>query len=146
VIGFNVRADAASQRAAEADGVDVRLYNIIYDLTEDIDRAMKGLLTPIYEEFALGKAEVRQRFQTPKGIVIAGSFVTEGKLVRGGEVRAIRGKDKVFTGRIDTLRRVKDDVREVAQGYECGIVVQDWLDVQPGDILECYEMRVVPRT
>jgi translation initiation factor IF-2 len=146
VIGFNVKADNAALRAAEADGVDIRLYNIIYDLTEDIDRAMKGMLTPIYEEFALGRAEVRQRFQTPKGIVIAGSFVLEGKIVRGAEVRVMRGKEKLTTGRIDTLRRIKDDVREVAQGYECGIVVQDWTDIQPGDILECFEMRQVARS
>jgi translation initiation factor IF-2 len=146
VIGFNVRADSAAQRAAERSGVDVRTYNIIYDLTEDIERAMKGMLTPIYEEFALGKAEVRQQFRTPKGIVIAGSFVTEGKIVRGAEVRVIRGRDKLFTGRIDTLRRIKDDAREVAQGFECGIVIQDWTDVQVGDILECFEMRQVPRT
>ena len=112
----------AAQKAADRDGVDIRLYNIIYDLTEDMDRAMKGMLTPIYEEAALGKAEVRQTFRTPKGIVIAGSFVTEGKLVRGAEVRVRRGKDAIFTGKIDTLRRVKDDAREVAQGYECGVV------------------------
>ncbi len=145
VIGFNVRSDSAAQKAAERDGIDIRNYNIIYDLVEDVERAMKGLLTPIYEESPLGKAEVRQRFQTPKGIVIAGSFITEGKLVRGTDARVVRGKDVLFTGRIDTLRRLKDDVREVAQGFECGIVIQDWTDVQPGDILECFEMKQVPR-
>lgn len=147
VIGFNVRADSEAQRAAERDGVDVRLYNIIYDLVEDMDRAMKGLLTPIYEEFALGKAEVRQNFRTPRGITIAGCYVQEGKLVRGAEVRLKRGRDVLFTGRLDTLRHVKDDVREMAQGYECGVTLQDWNEeYQPGDILECFEMRQVART
>jgi len=145
VIGFNVRADVAAQKAADRDGVDVRLYNIIYDLTADIERAMKGLLTPIYEESPLGKAEVRQQFRTPKGIVIAGSYVTDGKLVRGANVRVLRGKDVVHTGKIDTLRRIKDDAREVAQGFECGIVISDWIDVQVGDIFDCFEMKVVER-
>ena len=145
IIGFNVRPDVTAQKAAERDGVDIRQYNIIYDMTEDIDRAMKNLLTPIYEESALGKAEVRQVFRTPKGIVIAGSFVQDGKLVRGAEVRVRRGKDAIFAGKIDTLRRIKDDAREVATGYECGVVVHDFADVQVGDILECFEMRQVPR-
>lgn len=145
VVGFNVRADAGTQRAAERDGVDVRLYNIIYDLTEDIERAMKGLMEPIYEEIILGKAEVRQRFQTPRGIVIAGSYVQDGMFRRGAEVRVFRGKDKLASGRVDTLRRIKDDVREVQQGYECGIVVSDWTDVQVGDILECFEMKQLER-
>ncbi len=145
IIGFNVRVEVAAQKTADRDGVDIRLYNIIYDLTEDMDKAMKGLLTPIYEPAALGKAEVRQLFRTPKGIVIAGSFVTEGKLQRGTEVNVRRGKDIIFTGKIDTLRRVKDDVREVAQGYECGVVLQDFTDAKEGDILECFEMRQVAR-
>lgn len=145
VIGFNVRADVASQRAAERDGVDVRLYNIIYDLTADIERAIKGLMEPIYEETILGKAEVRQRFQTPRGIVIAGSYITDGMFRRGAEVRVFRGKEKLTSGRVDTLRRIKDDAREVQHGYECGIVVSDWTDVQVGDILECFEMRQLER-
>ena len=145
LVGFNVKTELAAQKEADRHGVDIRTYNIIYDLTEDMDRAMKGLLTPIYEEFALGKAEVRQRFQTPKGIVIAGSYVTEGKFQRGAEARVYRGSEVLGAGRIDTLRRVKDDVRDVATGYECGIVIHDFTDIQIGDILECYEMRVVPR-
>jgi translation initiation factor IF-2 len=145
VIGFNVRADAAGQRAAERDGVDVRLYNIIYDLTEDIERALKGLFEPVYEEIVLGKAEVRQRFQTPRGVVIAGSYVLDGLIRRNAEVRVIRNKETIATSKFDSLRRIKDDVREVAQGYECGIVVQDFSDVQVGDILECFEMREVER-
>ncbi len=145
VIGFNVRADQAAQRAAERDGVEIRTYNIIYNLTEDIDRAMNGLLAPIFEENILGSAKVLQRFQTPKGQVIAGSMITDGKLLRGADVRIIRGGQTLFTSRIDTLRRIKDDVREVAQGFECGIVVENWNDVQPDDVLQCYEMKQIQR-
>jgi translation initiation factor IF-2 len=145
VIGFNVRADQAAQRAAERDGVEIRTYNIIYNLTEDIDRAMNGLLAPIFEENILGTAKVLQRFQTPKGQVIAGSMITDGKLLRGADVRIIRGGQTLFTSRIDTLRRIKDDVREVAQGFECGIVVENWNDVQPDDVLQCYEMKQIQR-
>jgi translation initiation factor IF-2 len=146
VIGFNVRADAAAQRAAERGGVDIRLYNIIYDLVEDIDKAMKGMLTPIYEETALGKAEVRQTFRTPKGVVIAGCYVTEGKLLRSAQLRVRRGRDVLFTGAIDSLRHIKDDVKEMAQGFECGVTIQDYTDYQVGDILECFEMTQVART
>ena len=147
IVGFNVRAEPSAQRAAERDEVDLRFYNIIYDLVADMDRAMKGLLTPIYEESPLGKAEVRQSFKTPKGIFIAGSYVTEGKLQRGAEVRLRRGKDVLITTKIDTLRRIKDDVRDVATGFECGLTLQDWsAEYLPGDILECYEMKQVART
>jgi translation initiation factor IF-2 len=146
LIGFNVKADAGALRAAERSGVEIRLYNIIYDLTADVEKAMKGMLTPIYEESPLGKAEVRQSFRTPKGITIAGSYVTEGKLLRGAEVRLRRGKDLLYTGKIDTLRRVKDDAREVAQGFECGLTLADYNEVyEPGDVVECFEMKQVPR-
>lgn len=146
LIGFNVRSEPSAQRAAERDGVDIRHYNIIYDLTEDIEQAMKGMLTPIYEEFPVGKAKVLQNFRTPKGVTIAGCSVSEGKITRGGEVRLMRGSDLLFTGKINTLRRVKDDVREVAQGFECGIALQDWNQpYAPDDVMECFEMRQVPR-
>ena len=147
LIGFNVKPDAGAVRAAERAGVEIRLYNIIYDLTADVEKAMKGMLTPIYEESPLGKAEVRQGFRTPKGITIAGSYVTEGKLVRGAEVRLRRGKDLLYSGKIDTLRRVKDDVREVAQGFECGLTLADFNELyEPGDTIECFEMKQVMRT
>jgi translation initiation factor IF-2 len=145
IIGFNVRTDPSAQRAIEHGGVEVRLYNIIYDLTEDLEKAMKGMLTPIFEEFALGKAEVRQRFRTPRGVVIAGSYVVEGKMLRGADARVRRGRDILYTGRIDSLRHIKEDVREMAQGFECGIVLEDWTDIQEGDIVECFEMRQIER-
>jgi translation initiation factor IF-2 len=147
VLGFNVKTETGAQRAAERDGVDVRTYNIIYDLVADMDAAMKGLLTPIYEESPLGRAEVRQPFRTPKGIIIAGCYVNDGKLQRGAQVRVHRGRELLFTGKIDTLRRIKDDVRDVAAGYECGVTLADYnAGFEPGDVLECFEMKVVART
>ncbi len=146
LIGFNVKADSGALRAAERAGVEIRTYNIIYDLTADVEKAMKGMLTPIYEESPLGRAEVRQGFRTPKGITIAGSYVTEGKLVRGGEVRLRRGTELLYTGKIDTLKRVKDDAREVLQGFECGLTLSDYNEVyEPGDTIECFEMKQVMR-
>jgi len=146
ILGFNVKIESGALRAAERDGVDVRTYNIIYDLVADMEKAMKGLLTPIYEESPLGKAEVRASFRTPKGIVIAGCYVNDGKLARGAEVRLLRGNDVLFAGKIDSLRRIKDDVRDVAAGYECGVTLHDFsAGYLPGDILECFEMKVVAR-
>jgi translation initiation factor IF-2 len=147
VLAFNVKTESGAQRAAERDGVDIRSYNIIYDLVADIDAAMKGLLTPIYEESPLGRAEVRQPFRTPKGVLIAGCYVNDGKLVRGANIRVHRGKDTIFSGKIDSLRRIKDDVREVATGYECGVTLADYTGgFEPGDVLECFEMKLVART
>ncbi len=146
VIGFNVRSEPAVQRAAERDGVTVLTFNIIYDLVEAVEKIMKKMLTPIYEEVPMGKAEVRAKFKTSTGIYIAGSYVTEGKIVRGAYVRLRRGRDVLNSGKIETLKRVKDDVREVASGYECGITIGDWKEeYQPGDILEVFEMREIER-
>jgi translation initiation factor IF-2 len=145
VIGFNVRVDNPAHVAADRERIDVRTYQIIYELTEAVERAMRGLLAPVFEEVALGKAEIRQRFQTPRGVVIAGSYVTEGKILRNAEARIRRGRTVIHTGKIDSLRHIKDDVREMAQGFECGIVISDFSDVQVGDIVEAYEMRQVER-
>jgi translation initiation factor IF-2 len=145
VIGFNVRIDQPAQVAAERERVDVRTFNIIYELTEAVEKAMKGLLAPVYEEVPLGRAECRRVFRTPKGIIIAGSYCLEGKIVRGAEVRVRRGSEVIHTGRIDTLKHVKEDVKEIAQGYECGITVQDYTDIKEGDILECFTMKQVER-
>jgi len=145
VIGFNVRVDHQAQVAAEREHIDVRTYQIIYELTEAVERAMKGLLAPVFEEVFLGKAEVRQTFRTPRGVVIAGCYVTEGKMVRGADVRVRRGKEVVFTGKIESMRHLKEDVREMAQGFECGIIIGDFNDVKIGDILEAFEVRQVER-
>jgi translation initiation factor IF-2 len=145
IIGFNVKADGPAQVVAEREHIDIRTFNIIYELTDSVERAMKGMLAPIFEEVALGKAVVRQRFQTPKGIVIAGSYVTEGKIVRNAQGRLIRGGETLHTGKIDSLKHIKEDVREMAQGYECGIVIADLVDVKVDDVIECFEMRQVER-
>jgi translation initiation factor IF-2 len=145
VIGFNVRSDQQAQQAAEREHVQVLTFNIIYELTDAVERAMKGRLAPVYEDVELGKAEVRAQFRTPKGVVIAGCYVTEGKMVRNQNIRVRRAGEVVFTGKLDSLKHIKDDVREMAAGYECGIVIGDFTDVQVGDVLECFETRQVER-
>jgi translation initiation factor IF-2 len=145
VIGFNVRVDSQAQQVAEREHVEIRTFQIIYELTDAVTRAMKGLLAPVYEEVPLGKAECRRVFRTSKGVLIAGSYVTEGKVVRNANVRVVRGRDVVHTGKVDSLKHLKDDVREMAQGFECGIVIDGLTDLAEGDVLEVYEMRQVER-
>jgi len=140
VIGFNVRVDPDAKRAAEADMVECRTYRVIYDLANDIKAAMTGMLEPVFEEVKLGTAEVRATFRTPRGIV-AGCYIKDGRMVRGADVRVIRGKQEVFTGRISSLRHVKEDVRELPAGYECGIMVDGFNAFEPGDILEAFSMQ-----
>ena len=146
IVAFNVRPDGEANKAAEAAHIEIREYRVIYDLIDDVKKAMAGLLDPIFEEVALGKAEVRAVFKLPRaGGIIAGSYVTDGKLQRGANVRVRRARALFFEGKIDTLRREKDDVREVATGYECGVLVPDYDPVE-ADVLECYEMRRIERT
>ncbi|MCS6949596.1 MAG: translation initiation factor IF-2 [Armatimonadota bacterium] len=145
VIGFNVRVEPEAQRAAEQEHVEVRTYRIIYELVEDVKAAMLGMLQPVIEEFTLGKAEVRAVFSLPRGTV-AGCYVTEGKMVRNAEVRVWRKKEVVFTGKLSSLRHLKEDVREIAQGYECGIMLEGFSDFREGDVIECFEKREVSRT
>lgn len=140
VVGFNVRIDPDAKRAAEADMVDCRTYRVIYDLANDIKAAMSGMLEPVFEEVKLGTAEVRATFRTPRGIV-AGCYIKDGRMVRGADVRVIRGKQELFTGRISSLRHVKEDVRELAAGYECGIMVDGFNGFEPGDILEAFSVQ-----
>jgi translation initiation factor IF-2 len=146
IVAFNVRPDGEALRVAEAEHIEIREYRVIYDLIDDVKKAMAGLLDPIYEEVALGKAEVRAVFKLPRaGGSIAGCYVTDGKLTRGASVRVRRAKSLVAEGKIDTLRREKDDVREVATGYECGVLVSGYDPVE-ADQIECYEMRKTERT
>jgi translation initiation factor IF-2 len=145
VVGFNTKITDTARRAAEAEGVDVRLYDIIYKLTDDIDAALKGLLEPEVVEVVEGRAEVRQVFRVGKSQVIAGSFVTDGRIVRGGGLRVWRGGKVIATDRVDSLRRFRDDVREVANGYECGIGLANFHEVEEGDILECFVHQTVSR-
>jgi translation initiation factor IF-2 len=146
VVGFNVRPDPSAVRHAEAEHVEIREYKVIYDLIDDVKKAMAGLLDPIFEEAALGTAEVRAVFKLPRaGGSIAGSYILDGKVVRNASVRVRRGGKVVAEGKIDTLRREKDDVREVATGYECGILVPGYDPVEL-DLIDCYEMRKIERS
>ncbi|MDU0464080.1 translation initiation factor IF-2 [Staphylococcus chromogenes] len=145
IIGFNVRPDAGAKRAAEAENVDMRLHRVIYNVIEEIEAAMKGMLDPEYEEKVIGQAEVRQTFKVSKVGTIAGSYVTEGKITRDSSVRIIRDGVVLFEGELDTLKRFKDDAKEVAQGYECGITIEKFNDIKEGDIIEAYIMVEVER-
>jgi translation initiation factor IF-2 len=145
VIGFNVRPDVNAKRAAEAEKVDVRLHRIIYKVIEEIEAAMKGMLDPEFQEKIIGQAEIRQTFKVSKVGTIAGSYVTDGKITRDSGIRLIRNGVVTFEGNIDALKRFKDDVKEVAQGYECGITIKNFNDVKEGDIIEAYVMEEIER-
>jgi translation initiation factor IF-2 len=144
VVGFNTSITETARRAAEAEGVDVRLYDIIYKLTDDIEAALKGLLEPEIVEVVEGRAEVRQVIRVGKNTVIAGSYVTDGRIVRGG-ARVWRGGKVIATDKIESLRRFRDDVREVQANYECGIGLASFTDLEEGDVIECYTTQTVSR-
>ncbi|MDC3414100.1 translation initiation factor IF-2 [Aquibacillus sp. 3ASR75-11] len=146
VIGFNVRPDANARKTAESEKVDVRLHRVIYKVIEEIESAMKGMLDPEYEEKVIGQAEVREIFKVSKIGTIAGSYITDGKITRDSGVRIIRDGVVQYEGEIDTLKRFKDDVKEVAQNYECGITIKNFNDVKEGDIIEAYVMEEIKRT
>ncbi|HEX5579254.1 MAG TPA: EF-Tu/IF-2/RF-3 family GTPase, partial [Candidatus Limnocylindria bacterium] len=139
VIGFNTKPDPGAQRAIDASGVDVRLYDVIYKLTDDVGAALQGMLAPKLIEQVEGHAEVRMVIKAGRAGNIAGSYVTDGRIVRGGEVRLFRAGAQVGEGRITSLKRFKDDVREVASGFECGIGLS-LDDIAEGDVIECYQM------
>ena len=143
VIGFNVRPDTESKSIAENKGIDIRLYKIIYEAIEDMERAMKGLEEPKYREVILGRAQVRNIFKITGIGMVAGSFVLSGKIVRGAKARIYRGDEVVFDGTIATLKRFKDDAKEVAKGYECGINVADFNDYVENDEIEAYELEEI---
>jgi len=145
LIGFNVRPDRKVRDLAEAEGVEIRTYEIIYKLIEDIEKAMKGMLAPEYEEVVTGEAEVREVFKTPKVGSIAGCSVRTGVITRGSKVRFLRDGTIIWKGAITSLRRFKDDVREVREGFECGIGLSDFQDLKPGDLIETFELREIAR-
>ncbi|MDR4983531.1 translation initiation factor IF-2 [Bacillus cereus] len=145
VIGFNVRPDVNAKRTAELENVDVRLHRIIYKVIEEIESAMQGMLDPEFEEKVIGQAEVRQTFKVTKVGTIAGCYVIDGKITRDSGVRIIRDGVVIFEGQLDTLKRFKDDVKEVAQNYECGITIERYNDLKEGDIIEAYVMEEVKR-
>ena len=141
VLGFNVQADVSARRLAEKEGVDIRLYEIIYRLTEDIEKALKGMLEPVVEERVIGRAQVLAVFTASKFGKVAGCKVTDGELRRNAKARLIRGSDIVFEGDMGSLRHEKDDVREVRQGFECGVGFKNFKDIQVGDQLVCYVLE-----
>ncbi|MBM7598557.1 translation initiation factor IF-2 [Virgibacillus halotolerans] len=145
VIGFNVRPDVNAKKAAESEKVDVRLHRVIYSAIEEIESAMKGMLDPEYEEKVIGQAEVRETFKVSKIGTIAGSYVTDGKIKRDAGVRVIRNGVVQFEGELAALKRFKDDVKEVAQNYECGITVKNFNDIKEGDVIEAFVMEEIER-
>ncbi|SHJ29502.1 translation initiation factor IF-2 [Lutispora thermophila] len=145
IIGFNVRPQASAMTLAEKEKVDIRLYRVIYDAIEDIQSAMKGMLEPEYKEVVLGHAEVRAIFKASSIGTIAGSYVTDGKVNRNNDVRVIRDGVVIYEGKISSLKRFKDDVKEVNTGFECGISLEKFNDIKEGDIIECFTMEAIPR-
>ena len=145
LIGFNVRPDRKIRELAEKENVEIRTYEIIYKLLEDVEKAMKGMLAPEFIEVVTGEAEVREIFKAPKVGSVAGCSVTSGVITRGSKVRFLRDGTIIWKGNINTLRRFKDDVREVREGFECGISLTDFQDLKPGDVIETYELKEVER-
>jgi translation initiation factor IF-2 len=146
IVGFHVRPDNNARAAAEREGVDIKLYKIIYEAVADVRAALEGLLRPEEREVIYGEAEVRETFKVPKIGVIAGCFVRSGVINRQGSARVIRNGVEVYAGKITSLRRFKDDVREVEKGYECGIGIENFNDIKLGDIIEAYKTEEVART
>ena len=145
IIGFNVRPESTAKEMADTEGVDLRLYKVIYNAIEDVEAAMKGMLDPIYEEKVIGHAEVRQTFKASGVGMIAGSYVLDGKIVRNSKARISRDGEKIFEGELASLKRFKDDVKEVKAGYECGLVFEGFNDIKEEDQVEIYIMEEVPR-
>jgi translation initiation factor IF-2 len=146
VVGFNVRPNAEARALADREGVEIRTYRVIYQLTEDIEQALVGMLKPVTMERTLGEVEVRALFRVSRLGTIAGSYVTDGTVRRGASVRVVRDGTVIHETRIAQLKRFKDDVREVEQGFECGILLDGFNDVKEGDVLEVYETRQIERT
>ena len=145
IIGFNVRPTTAVQTFADRENIQIRLYRVIYDILNDVEDAMKGMLDPEYKEEVLGKVEVRETFKVPNVGIIAGAYVQEGKVIRNAEVRLVRDGIVIHEGKISSLRRFKDDAKEVNQGYECGIGIENYNDIKIGDVIECFHMVEVER-
>jgi translation initiation factor IF-2 len=146
IVGFHVRPAGKAAQLAEQEGVDIKIYEIIYEALDDVKKAMAGLLAPVQREKALGKAEVRQTFNIPKIGAIAGCSVIEGSIKRSAQVRLVRDSVQIYQGRISSLRRFKDDVREVSQGYECGIGIENYSDMKAGDVIEAFEIEEIAPT
>ena len=146
ILGFSVRANKEAAAAAKRNGIEIRYYNIIYDAVDDLKAAMSGMLTPDKKEEVIGNAEIRQVFRVSKIGSIAGCMVTSGVVRRTAKLRLLRDNVVIFTGELDSLKRFKDDVREVKAGFECGLSVKGYQDIEVGGILEVYEVQEVART
>ncbi len=146
VIGFNVRPEGKARKTAEQQGIEIRTYSIIYELLDDVEAMLVGKLEPASEEVVVGEAQVRELFRVPRAGTIAGSYVTDGMVVRGAKARLIRDGVVIHDGIVGSLRRFKEDVREVASGFECGISLEGYNDVKEGDVIEVYQIREVART
>ena len=141
IVGFNVRPDPVATENAERDGVDIRLYRIIYDAIEEIGTAMKGMLAPKYREFAVGRIEVRQVYKISNVGLVAGAYVLSGKATRACQIRVVRDGIVIAEDKMSSLKRFKDDAKEVAEGYECGITLEKFNDIKEGDIFEAFIME-----
>jgi translation initiation factor IF-2 len=146
VIGFNVRADASARKLAENNGIDIRYYNIIYDAVDEVKAAMSGMLAPEKKEEIIGMVQIRQVFRIPKVGNIAGCMVTSGFARRSAHIRLLRDNVVIYTGELDSLKRFKDDVKEVKDGFECGLSIKGYDDIKEGDQLEVFEVKEVART
>jgi translation initiation factor IF-2 len=146
IIGFNTRADAGARKLAEHNGVDIRYYNIIYDAVDEIKAAMTGMLAPEQKEEIIGRAEIRTVFVASKIGTVAGCMITEGQVVRNARFRLLRDNIVIYTGEVESIKRLKDDVRDVKEGFECGIKLKNYNDIVEGDHLEFFELKEVART
>jgi translation initiation factor IF-2 len=146
VIGFNVRADANARKLAEANDVDLHYYNIIYDAVDELKAAMSGMLAPEKREEIIGSAEIRTVFVASKIGTVAGCMVTNGHVTRSSHFRLLRDNVVIYTGELDSLKRMKDDVKEVKEGFECGIKLKNYNDIKEGDMLELFEIKEIART
>ena len=143
IVGFNVRPDNAARDNAQRAGVDIRMYRVIYDCIEEIEAAMKGMLSPKFKEVVIGHAEVRETYKVSKIGTVCGCYVQDGRIQRGCSVRVLRDNIVIHEGELASLRRFKDDVKEVAEGYECGMQIEKFNDIKVGDIIECFVMEQI---
>jgi translation initiation factor IF-2 len=146
IVGFNVRADAGARKLAEGNGIELRYYNIIYDAVDELKAAMSGMLAPEKKEEVIGSAEIRTVFVASKIGTVAGCMVTNGMVTRNAHFRLLRNNVVIYTGELESLKRLKDDVREVKEGFECGIKLKNYNDIKEGDQLEFFEVKEIART
>ncbi len=145
IIGFNIRPTNTVAAMADREGVEIRTYRVIYQIIEEVEAAMKGMLDPEFREVVLGTVEIRETFKVPNIGIIGGAYVTSGKVIRNAEVRLVRDGIVIHEGKISSLKRFKDDAKEVAQGFECGIGLERYNDIKEGDVVECFKMEQVER-